>query len=62
MEPFLTLEGLAEMLRVKRSTIYAWVYLRKIPHYKVGRLLRFKTEEINQWLEEHREEVYRFSG
>jgi excisionase family DNA binding protein len=50
----LTIDELAEMLRVKKM----WIYQRTrpkgvrggIPHYRVGKLLRFDKAEILAWL------------
>jgi hypothetical protein len=28
----------------------------EIPHYKVGRLIRFKQNDLDQWMEDHRKE------
>ncbi len=50
MEKLLTIDELAEVLSVKKSTIYQWVHLGLIPHIKVGRLLRFREEDIQKWL------------
>ncbi len=50
MEKLLTIDELAEVLTVKKSTIYQWVHLGLIPHIKVGRLLRFKEGGIKKWL------------
>jgi len=50
MEKLLTIDELAKVLSVKKSTIYQWVHLGLIPHIKVGRLLRFKEENIQKWL------------
>ena len=50
MEKLLTIDELAEVLSVKKSTIYQWVHLGLIPHIKVGRLLRFKEGNIQKWL------------
>lgn len=41
---------LAEYLGIKPMTLYAKVSAKEIPHYKVGRLVRFKKKEIDQWL------------
>ena len=51
VDKFLTVSDLAQYLRIKPATIYAMVESRKIPHYKIGRLIRFKKDEIDQWLE-----------
>ena len=50
MDKLLTIDELAEVLSVKKSTIYQWVHLGLIPHIKVGRLLRFREEDIQKWL------------
>jgi len=47
----LTIRQLADYLNIKRSTLYAWVEQGIIPHYKMNRLIRFKKEEIDAWLE-----------
>jgi excisionase family DNA binding protein len=49
----LTIEEVAEMLRVKKM----WIYQRTrpkgvrggIPHYRIGKLLRFDKAEILAW-------------
>ncbi len=50
MEKLLTIDELAEVLSVKKSTIYQWIHLGLIPHMKVGRLLRFRERDIEKWL------------
>lgn len=45
----LTVEEVAELLKVKVSTIYVWTSSRKIPFRKVGGLLRFDLDEILEW-------------
>ena len=47
----LTPEQVAEMLQVKVSTLYSWTHQRKIPHLKVGRLVRFSRKDLEQWLQ-----------
>lgn len=50
MERLLNIEGLSQLLNVKKSTIYDWVHKDLIPHYKLNRLVRFREEEIIEWL------------
>ncbi len=50
MDKLLTIDELAVILTVKKSTIYQWVHLGLIPRIKVGRLLRFKEGDIEEWL------------
>jgi len=40
----------AELLGVRLSTIYSWTHTGFIPHVKVGRLLRFRMDEITTWI------------
>jgi excisionase family DNA binding protein len=46
---FMEIEVAAEFLRVKRSTLYAWVHQRRIPHRKHGRRLVFARQELENW-------------
>ena len=46
----LTIKDLAEQLRIKRSTLYAWVSQNKIPCVRIHGLIRFRSEDIEGWL------------
>ncbi|MCK4351861.1 helix-turn-helix domain-containing protein [candidate division WOR-3 bacterium] len=50
MEKLLDISQLSEFLSVKQGTIYWWVSIDYIPYYKINRLVRFKKEEIMEWL------------
>jgi excisionase family DNA binding protein len=54
MKQYLDIAALAERLRIKRSTLYAWAAQGTIPHLKLGRLLRFDPDEIEAWLHDQR--------
>ena len=43
-------EHVSEHLGVKVNTVYSWVNQRKIPYVKVGRLIKFDLQDINQWI------------
>jgi len=47
----LTIEEVAEYLRVKRRTIYDWVQKKKIPAMKTVGQWRFKRGDIDAWLD-----------
>lgn len=47
----ISIQELAAYLNIKISTLYAWVHSRQIPYYKVGRLVKFRKSEIDEWLE-----------
>lgn len=46
----------ADYLGIKKSTLYDWVVQRKIPHIKVGRLLKFRTVDLDDWLQKRTKE------
>ena len=48
---YLTLKEVAELLRVKPRTIYAWVSDKRIPYERKGSLLRFRLDAILAWNE-----------
>lgn len=43
------IKDLSVYLKVKIKTIYSMV--PDIPHYRIGKLIRFKKEEIDSWME-----------
>jgi len=53
---FLDINELSECLSIKRSTLYAKVESEEIPFYKIGRLIRFKKEDVERWMESNRRE------
>ena len=42
----LTVQEVADYLRVSRQTVYAMVRANKIPHFHVGNKVRFKLDDI----------------
>jgi excisionase family DNA binding protein len=60
MEHLLTIEQLAEILQVKKSTIYSWTFTRKIPYVKINGALRFKEKVISSWIESQEGEPREF--
>jgi len=44
-------DELSRYLNVPLPTLYTWTHQRKIPHFKVGRSVRFDRVEIDMWLE-----------
>ena len=50
----LTADDVAERLNVKKSTVYSWVYGRRVPFLKLaqGRALRFRECDLQRMLED----------
>jgi len=48
----LTLEEVAQYLRLKPQTIYKWVQERRIPAVKLGKEWRFRKSILDRWLNE----------
>ena len=45
----------AELLGVRRGTLYAWVSQKRVPYIRFsGRCVRFDANELEAWIEEHR--------
>ena len=41
---------IAQYLGVVEDTVYRWIEHRGLPAHKVGKLWKFKTEEIDDWI------------
>lgn len=48
----LTIEELAEYLKISKSTLYKLAQEGRIPAQKVGKHWRFRKAAIDRWLEE----------
>lgn len=46
---FLTLNEVAELVRLKPRTIYEMVAQKRIPYRKAGRVLIFELAEVLEW-------------
>lgn len=49
-ERWMSVAEIAEYLGVKRDTIYKWIERKGMPAHKVGRLWKFKQNEIDAWV------------
>ena len=48
-ENWLTTKEIAEYLSVSENTVYRWINDENMPAHKLGRLWRFKKNEVDQW-------------
>ena len=51
---WLSVKELALYLNLKPKTVYHLVETASIPHYRVGRVVRFRREEVDAWMESKR--------
>jgi excisionase family DNA binding protein len=58
----ITVQEAAHFLCVSVSTLYGWVWQRKIPFVKIGRALRFEIVDLEHFVESHKYEAGKRSG
>lgn len=47
---WLSVDEIAAYLGIKRDTVYVWIERRNMPAHKVGRLWKFKKDEVDEWI------------
>ena len=47
---WLSVDEIAEYLGVTRETIYTWLSKKGLPGHRVGRLWKFKRDEVDEWV------------
>ena len=55
----MTLEEVAEYLKLTPQTIYTWAQEKRIPAAKFGKEWRFKRSMINEWFNQHIDEKFK---
>jgi len=51
---YLGIEELAQYIGITKGTAYIWIHQRKLPHFKVGKLVKFDIREIDEWMKERK--------
>jgi excisionase family DNA binding protein len=49
-----SIDEVSQHLGLKKPTLYALVAAGKIPHYRIGRLIKFKRSDLDQWMEKNK--------
>lgn len=49
-EQWLSADEIASHLGVSKDTVYAWISTQNMPAHKVGRLWKFQTSEVDEWV------------
>ena len=47
---WLSVDEIAAHLGIKRETVYPWITKKNMPAHKVGRLWKFKKDEVDNWV------------
>jgi excisionase family DNA binding protein len=50
MSEFLTPDEVGAQLRVDGGTIRAWARTRGLPHTRIGKCIRIRPDELEQWI------------
>ena len=45
-----SVEEISQHLGVSKESIYRWLERKKIPAHRVGKLWKFKTSEVDDWV------------
>ena len=49
-QPWMSAEEISVHLGVTKDTVYAWIADRGMPADKVGRLWKFQSDEVDEWV------------
>ena len=49
-ERWLSVDEIAEYLGVSKDTVYVWINEKGMPAHRMGRLWKFKREEVDGWV------------
>jgi excisionase family DNA binding protein len=49
-ERWLSVEEIATHLGVSKDTVYAWRERKGLPAHRIGRLWKFKANEVDDWV------------
>ena len=47
---WLSVDEIGAYLGIKRETVYKWISDKTLPAHKMGRLWKFKKDEIDAWV------------
>ncbi|MHC2258300.1 helix-turn-helix domain-containing protein [Sinorhizobium meliloti] len=47
---WLSIAEIAEHIGVSRDTVYRWIDEKGMPAHRVGRLWKFKADEVDEWV------------
>lgn len=54
---YLNINEVSDYTGISTDTLYSWIWLKKIPHVKFGRMVRFDFNELQEWIQKQRVEA-----
>ena len=46
-------QEVAQFIGISPNTVYLWTRQGKLPFFKLGKLLKFRIKDVEDWLEKH---------
>lgn len=47
---WLSVAEIAQYLGISKDTVYTWISRKNMPAHKIGRLWKFKKDEVDTWV------------
>lgn len=47
---WLSVEEIAQYLGISKDTVYTWIKKKEMPAHKIGRLWKFKKDQVDEWV------------
>lgn len=47
---WVSVDEIAIYLGVRRDTVYKWIVRKSLPAHKIGRLWKFRKDEVDSWV------------
>jgi len=47
---WLSVDEIAAYLGIKRDTVYKWIGEKQMPAHRMGRLWKFRRDEVDEWV------------
>jgi len=47
---WLSVDEIAAYLGIKRDTVYKWIAEKQMPAHRMGRLWKFRKDEVDDWV------------
>lgn len=59
---WLSVEDIAQYLGISKDTVYTWINKKNMPAHKIGRLWKFKRDEVDAWVRDGKASDFKKEG